>query len=313
MFKHDLVVPQHRRLRRAGVRGDPRGRAARRPGRIGIATYLKEAAVDSLDQAALRRLATAIRLRAVAMVAPQGFGYLGQALSAAEQYAAVYGAAYLPGTDRVVCSPGHYVIAVYAAAAETGLIDQSALASYGQNGSPLEAIGTERSPVPEYTCGSLGQGLSAAAGFALADRLTGRDEVRTFAFISDGELQEGQVWEAAMFAGHHRLSRLTVLLDANNSQVDGPVDGITTIEPVAAKWLAFGWDAVDLDGHDVAAIATTLAAQTHRPRVLVCRTSTRHGLACLPPDADGHFIKLPADLAEAATAELRAELAARHD
>jgi transketolase len=257
----------------------------------------------------LRLLATAIRLRAVTMVAPQGFGYLGQALSAAEQYAAVYGAAYRRGTDRVVCSPGHYVIAAYAAAAETGLIDEAALAGYGQNGSPLEAIGTERSPVPEYTCGSLGQGLSAAAGFALGDRLLGRGAVRTFAFVSDGELQEGQVWEAAMFAGHHRLARLTVLLDANNSQVDGPVDSITTIEPVAAKWAAFGWDTAELDGHDVTAITAALAAGANatRPQVLICRTSTRHGLACLPPDADGHFIKLPAGLAAAATAELQAE------
>ncbi len=272
----------------------------------------------------LRRLATAIRLRAVRMVAPHGFGYLGQALSAAEQYAAVYGAALRPGTDRVICSPAHYVIAAYAAAAETGLLDEAALAGYGRDGSALEAIGTERSPVPDYTCGSLGQGLSAAAGFALADRLRGRPEVRTFAFLSDGELQEGQVWEAAMFAGHYRLDRLTVLLDANNSQVDGPVDGITTIEPVAAKWRAFGWDAVELDGHDVGAVAAAALASgasgtdgadradgLARPRVLVCRTSTRHGLACLPPDADGHFIKLPADLAAAADAELGAELA--HD
>ena len=113
-----------------------------------------------------------------------------------------------------------------------------------------------------------------------------------------------------MFAGHHRLSRLTVLLDANNSQVDGPVDTITTIEPVAAKWAAFGWDAADLDGHDAAAISAALAAgaRAARPQVLICRTSTRHGLACLPPDADGHFIKLPADLAAAAAAELQAEL-----
>ena len=266
----------------------------------------------------LRRLATAIRLRAVRMVAPHGFGYLGQALSAAEQYAAVYGAALRPGTDRVICSPAHYVIAAYAAAAETGLLDEAALAGYGRDGSALEAIGTERSPVPDYTCGSLGQGLSAAAGFALADRLRGRLEARTFAFLSDGELQEGQVWEAAMFAAHYRLDRLTVLLDANNSQVDGPVDSITTIEHVAAKWRAFGWDAVDLDGHDVAAVAAALADgaggpdKAGGPRILVCRTSTRHGLACLPPDADGHFIKLPADLAAAADAELSQELA-RHD
>ena len=263
----------------------------------------------------LRRLATAIRLRAVRMVAPHGFGYLGQALSAAEQYAAVYGAALRPGTDRVICSPAHYVIAAYAAAAETGLLDEAVLAGYGRDGSALEAIGTERSPVPDYTCGSLGQGLSAAAGFALADRLRGRLEARTFAFLSDGELQEGQVWEAAMFAGHYRLDRLTVLLDANNSQVDGPVDSITTIEPVAAKWRAFGWDAVELDGHDVDAVAAALAsgadeaADRDRPHALVCRTSTRHGLSCLPPDADGHFIKLPADLAAAAEAELSAELA----
>ena len=140
----------------------------------------------------LHRLATAIRLRAVRMVAPHGFGYLGQALSAAEQYAAVYGAALRPGIDRVICSPAHYVVAAYAAAAETGLLDEAALASYGHNGSALKAIGTERSPVPDYTCGSLGQGLSAAAGFALADRLLGRAGVRTFTFCSDGEMQEGR-------------------------------------------------------------------------------------------------------------------------
>ena len=115
-----------------------------------------------------------------------------------------------------------------------------------------------------------------------------------------------------MFAGHHRLSRLTVLLDANNSQVDGPVDSITTIEPVAAKWAAFGWDAAALDGHDVTAIAAALAAgaQAARPQVLICRTSTRHGLACLPPDADGHFIKLPPSLVAAAVSELTGKLEA---
>ena len=258
----------------------------------------------------LYRLATAIRLRAVRMVAPQGFGYLGQALSSAEQFAAVYGAAARAGTDRVVCSPGHYVIAAFAAAAELGLMDEADLAAYGQNGSPVEAIGTERTPVLDYTCGSLGQGLSAAAGFALSDRLKGRPDVRTFAFLSDGELEEGQVWEAAMFAGHHRLARLTVLLDANNSQVDGPVDSITTVEPISAKWRAFGWEATDLDGHDVTALAAALAAaaEAGRPQVLVCRTSTRHGLACLPPDADGHFIKLPSELAAAAAAELTVEM-----
>jgi transketolase len=254
------------------------------------------------------RLATSIRLRAVRMVAPQGFGYLGQALSSAEQVAALF-AVMRPGRDRLVCSPGHYVIGIFAAAAELGILDEDAVSRYGQNGSPVEAIGTERSPVADYVCGSLGQGLSAAVGFALSDRLRKQDR-RTFAMVSDGELEEGQVWEAAMFAAHHGLSRLTVLLDANNSQVDGPVDTITTIEPIAAKWAAFGWDAVDVDGHDVGAVIKALAGTGHgnKPSVLINRTSTTHGLRCLPPDADGHFIKLPPDLAARAEAELLARL-----
>ena len=253
-------------------------------------------------------LATGIRLRAVRMVAPQGFGYLGQALSSAEQVAALF-TVMRPGRDRLVCSPSHYVIGFFAAAAELGLLSEEQAQTYGQDGSPVEAIGTERSPVMDYTCGSLGQGLSAAAGFALADRLKGIDR-RTFALISDGELEEGQIWEAAMFAGHHRLSKLTVLLDANNSQVDGPVDTVTTIEPIAAKWEAFGWTARDIDGHDVDAVikAAAEADEGDKPYVLINRTSTTHGLDCLPADADGHFIKLPPELAARAEAELSARL-----
>jgi transketolase len=261
------------------------------------------------------RLATQIRLRAVRMIAPQGFGYLGQALSSAEQVAALFAtmtqpAADRPG-DRLVCSPGHYVIAVFAAAATLGVLTEEEAKTYGQNGSDVESIGTERSPVMDYVCGSLGQGLSAAVGFALSDRLRGIDR-RTFAMVSDGELEEGQVWEAAMFAAHHGLGSLTVLLDANNSQVDGPVDTITTIEPIAAKWESFGWLAVDIDGHDAAAIMDSLRREAGgSPVVLVCRTSTGHGLDCLPADADGHFIKLPADLAARVEAELTERLAAR--
>lgn len=254
-------------------------------------------------------LSTRIRLRAVQMVAPHGFGYLGQALSSAEQVAALF-AMLRPGVDRLVCSPGHYVIGPFAAAVELGLLDEDAVESYGNDGSAIEAIGTERSPVLDYTCGSLGQGLSAGIGFALSDKLRGRD-ARTFVMLSDGELEEGQVWEAALFAAHHRLSNLVVVLDANNSQVDGPVDTITTLEPVQDKWAAFGWRAQDIDGHDVGAVLAGLTAATSdpdRPGVLICRTSTRHGLQCLPADADGHFIKLPPDLAEEAITELAARL-----
>ena len=249
------------------------------------------------DPAPARALAAAIRLRAVRMVSRHGFGYLGQALSSAEIFGVLAADWWRPGRDDLVVSPGHYIICAYAIGVELGLLDEAALDTYGEDGSALEAIGTESSPVVSLTCGSLGQGLSGAIGFALANRLRDGD-ANTFALVSDGELQEGQTWEAAMFAGHHRLDRLTVLLDANNSQVDGPVDSVTTIEPIADKWRAFGWDAHDVDGHDVAALHAALgeAAASKRPTVVVARTSTLHGIDALPDDADGHFIKLSPEL-----------------
>ena len=257
------------------------------------------------------RYADVIRLRAVRMVAPHGFGYLGQALSSAELFAVLHAHHYDPDRDSLVVSPGHYIIAAFAAAPELGLLDEEVLATYGFDESSLEAIGTERSPAVDLTCGSLGTGLSGAVGFALADRLQGKDNARVFAVISDGELQEGQVWEAAMFAAHNRLGSLTVLLDANDSQVDGPVSSITTIEPIGGKWESFGWAAFDVDGHDTNAIdaAIRAAVADPRPAVVIGRTSVMHGLSVLPEGADGHFIKLPAPLAQAAIAELEARLA----
>jgi transketolase len=252
-----------------------------------------------------RWLASTIRLRAARMVARHGFGYLGQALSSAETFAVLAAHWWRPGRDDLVISPGHYILCAYAIGVEFGLLEEAALDTYGEDGSSLEAIGTESSPVVDLTCGSLGQGLSGAIGFALAARLDGEPR-RTFAFLSDGELQEGQVWEAAMFAGHHQLGDLVVLLDANNSQVDGPVDSITTIEPIVDKWRSFGWDAFDVDGHDVAALHAAMeqAVRSPRPAVVIARTSTLHGVESLPDDADGHFIKLPPDLAGLVVTEL---------
>ena len=267
--------------------------------------------MTTMDALATTRYADLIRLRAVRMVAPHGFGYLGQALSSAELFATLYSGHYDPARDSLVVSPGHYIIAAFAAAPEAGLLDEKELAAYGRDESVLEAIGTERSPAVDLTCGSLGMGLSGAAGLALADRLQGRAGARVFAVVSDGELEEGQVWEAALFAAHNRLSPLTVLLDANDSQVDGPVSSITTLEPIAAKWESFGWAAFDVDGHDTTALdrALSAAAADPRPAVIIARTSTRHGLEVLPEGTDGHFITLPAPLAEAAIRELEARLA----
>ncbi len=256
------------------------------------------------------RLADRLRLHAVRMVAPHGFGYLGQVLSCAETVATLGCGHYDADRDDLVISPGHYVIAAFALAREQGRLDDEQLATYGFDGSSLEAIGTERSPAVDLVCGSLGQGLSGAVGFVLANRLAGKADARVFALVSDGELEEGQTWEAAMFAGHHAMSELVVLLDANDSQVDGPVSSITTIEPVADKWRSFGWEAFDIDGHDPAAVDAAVAAAVAagRPAVVIARTSTVHGLDALPDGADGHFIKLPADLATAAIEELEARL-----
>jgi transketolase len=240
------------------------------------------------------------------MVARHGFGYLGQALSSAELISVLCSDFWRPGRDHFVLSPGHYVIAAYAVGVDLGMVSEAELDSYGENGSRLEAIGTESSPVVDMTFGSLGQGLSCAVGIALADRLRAADR-DTYALLSDGEMQEGQVWEAAMFAAHHRLERLTAVIDCNDSQVDGPVSEIVGIEPLADKWAAFGWEVVEADGHDPSSIFTALseAVAAPRPAAVIARTSTRHGIEALPEGVDGHFIKLPSDVAQSVLEELR--------
>jgi len=262
----------------------------------------------STHEETLRRLAllaTRIKLDALAMVSIQGFGYLGQALSAGELMAVLFGEVIRHGQDRFVLSPGHYVVVYYAAAVESGLLDRGAMADYGADGALFEAISTERTPGVDLACGSLGQGLSGAIGLALASRLSG-DGRRTFALLSDGEMEEGQVWEAAMFAAHQRLGDLTVVIDANGSQVDGPIDSVTTIEPLAAKWRAFGWHAIEVDGHDVAALAAGFseALAADGPAVIVARTDILGRLASIPRTADGHFLKLDADLVTSIRAEI---------
>jgi transketolase len=259
----------------------------------------------------LRRTAIRIRLHATEMVAIQGFGYLGQALSSAEILAVLFGSTLRAGWDRFVLSPGHYVIGLYAAAVEVGLLKAEELASYGRDGSLLEAIGTERTPVADLVCGSLGQGLSGAIGFALAARLADEDR-STYVLLSDGEMEEGQVWEAAMFASHNRrrMGRLIAIIDANNSQVDGSVTSVTTIEPLADKWKSFGWRVADVDGHDVDALATALNSHSPdaEPLVVIARTDILGRARSIPPTVDGHFIKLDDAMRRALTAELEATL-----
>lgn len=258
----------------------------------------------------LRHLAARIRINATNMVAIQGFGYLGQAFSSADIFAVLFGGAMRLGRDRFVLSPGHYVISLFAAAAEIGLLDPAKLDSYGKDGAELEAIGSERTPIADLVCGSLGQGLSGAIGFALAGQLAGEDR-DIFAFLSDGEMEEGQVWEAAMFAAHRRLDRLIVVIDANNSQVDGPVASVTTLEPLVEKWRAFGWRVAEVDGHDVQALWRAFASRRDGagPLVVIARTEILGRIRAIPPTVDGHFIKLDSTLTAAILNELEAAFA----
>jgi len=254
-------------------------------------------------------LARRIRVNAVNMVDIQGFGYLGQALGTAEIMAVIFGEKYWrQGVDRFVLSPGHYAITFYAVAAEIGLLPREALADYGKDEALLEAISTERTPIVDITCGSLAQGLSGGIGLALAQRFAG-DGGRTIALISDGEMEEGQTWEAAMFAAHHKVNNLIAVMDVNNSQVDGPVTFVTTVEPIADKWRAFGWNVIECDGHDVGAIREGMddALASDRPTVILAKTDILGGLTSFPPTVDGHFIKLTPDLTRNVLEELSAE------
>jgi transketolase len=152
--------------------------------------------------------------------------------------------------DRFVLSKGHGVPALYAILAKRGFIPTEELMTLRKTGARLQGHPDRvRMPIVEASTGSLGQGLSVAQGIAMGLRLDGKKS-RVFCMVGDGEIQEGQIWEAAMSAPHFKLSNLCVILDANNGQIDGPVDQVMPIEPIASKWRAFGWHVIEIDGHD---------------------------------------------------------------
>jgi transketolase len=189
-----------------------------------------------------------------------------------------------PERDRFVLSKGHAAPALYAALAEAGYFALEHLDTFKRFGSILQGHPDMRlAPGVEMSTGSLGQGLSAALGMALAARLDGRPS-RVYALLGDGELDEGSVWEAAMAAGHYRAANLTAILDRNLLQVTGLTEEHMRLEPVAAKWQAFGWEVLEADGHDFTAILEALrrAGQARdRPAVVVARTVKGKGIPAL--------------------------------
>ncbi|MHC5263997.1 transketolase [Streptomyces sp. UC4497] len=236
----------------------------------------------------------------------QGQGYVGQALGAADTLAAVYTDQLRlrpedpewSGRDRFLLSTGHYAIGLYAALAEAGTVPVAELATYGTDDSRLPMSGmASYTPGMEISGGSLGHGLTVAVGIALGLRHQ-NNPARVFNFLSDGELDEGSTWEAAMGAHHHKLGHLTALVDMNALQADGATNTVLSIEPAEEKWQACGWFTQRVDGNDVEALLRALdaaaeqAADEGRPSVILCDTRIGRGVPLLENREKAHFMRI---------------------
>lgn len=255
------------------------------------------------DRVDLRRhleaKANILRRHSLAMIGRAKSGHPGGSLSAADIVAALYfhhlkldpADPKLPDRDRFVLSKGHAAPVLYAALAEKGYFPVADLLTLRQLDSKLEGHpDMNKVPGVEITSGSLGQGLSAGSGMALAGRID-RLDYGVYVLLGDGEIQEGMVWEAAMFAGHHKLDRVTAIVDYNNLQIDGFVSDILDVRPLKEKWEAFGWHALEIDGHDVLAIVDALAAAkaaTNKPTAIIARTIKCRGVSFMENKVDFH-------------------------
>ncbi|MFK4135493.1 transketolase [Pseudomonas luteola] len=248
-----------------------------------------------------------IRRHALRMGQVQGQGYIGQALGAADLLAASYFHAmrYQPenpeweGRDRFYLSIGHYAIALYAALIEAGIVPLDELETYGTDDSRLPMSGMAAyTPGMEITGGSLGHGLGIAVGACLGLKRK-HSEAFVYNLLSDGELNEGSTWEAAMSASHWKLDNLIAVIDVNNQQADGRSSEILTFEPIVDRWQAFGWYTQRIDGNDLDALVTAFDnARQHtgpQPRVIICDTRMGKGVPFLETRDKTHFIRVDED------------------
>lgn len=245
-----------------------------------------------------------IRRHALRMGQVQGQGYVGQALGAADLLAVSYFHAlrYQPqdpeweGRDRFYLSIGHYAIALYAALIEAEIIPLDELETYGSDDSRLPMSGMAAyTPGMEITGGSLGHGLGIAVGACLGLK---RKQSASFVYnlLSDGELNEGSTWEAAMSASHWKLDNLIAIIDVNNQQADGHSSEVLAFEPIVDRWQAFGWFTQRVDGNDIDALVSAFdAARAHtgaQPRVIICDTKMGKGVDFLETREKTHFIRV---------------------
>lgn len=272
--------------------------------------------LDEDTRSRIDDLARQVRRDTVRSIAHAGNGHPGGALGAADIFAVLYGHVMKhspekrndPSRDRFVLSNGHICAAFYAVLARSGYFSPAELAGLRKIGGMLQGH-PARHHMPEMvetSSGPLGQGLSVANGLALAARLNGLPS-RTFCLMGDGELQEGQVWEALMTAAHYQLSNMTLIISYNGLQIDGEVDRVMNLKPVAGKLEAFGFAVQEIDGHNINAIVDALAAaqsETKRPTAILAHTVMGKGVPFMEDRAEWHGGKLSWEQAETALAAL---------
>ena len=264
--------------------------------------------LNSFDEMELMASAKSIRQNIVRMVSRNGQGYLQQGLGAADLFTYLYFAEvsldiHNPAweeRDRVFLSTAHNSALFHAVLAERGFFEHSRLETYTKDGSELEINVSERlGSVVEATCGSLGQALSVAVGVAQAAKRQNRT-FRSYVILGDGELQEGQVWEAAMYAASNSLDNLCLIVDLNQLQVEGHTQEVMVMDPIDKKFQAFGWAVKNVDGHNFGALSAAFnQARSNRnvPTVILAHTIVGKGIPFLENQMS-HNMVLPADVAE---------------
>ena len=259
-------------------------------------------------------LAKAIRRHALEMVTRAKASHIGSALSISDIVAVLYGKVMRfdaadpswPQRDRFLLSKGHACVAVYGALAEKGFFPQERLLTYGQDHSMLMNHISHKVPGVEFSTGSLGHGLPFGVGKALSAKRRGLNW-RVFVLLSDGELGEGSNWEACMFAAHHELDQLVGIVDYNKLQSLTTIDKTLRIEPLAAKFEAFGWDVREVDGHDHAALEAALGSAPWtpgKPSMLVANTVKGKGVSFMENKVEWHYRSPDAEQLSLALAEL---------
>lgn len=263
----------------------------------------------------LKLNANEIRKSIITMVSKAKSGHPGGSLSIADILSVLYfGEMKIdpknpldPDRDRFVLSKGHASPAIYATLAERGFFDKEILPTFRAYGSKLQGHPDMRKvPGVDMSTGSLGQGLSTANGMALAARMSGKN-YRTYVILGDGEVQEGQVWEAAMTAAHYKLDSVCAILDNNNLQIDGNCDKVKGIEPLDKKWESFGWNVIKIDGHDFESIICGLNAAKNckgKPTILIAKTVKGRGVSFMENVCEFHGVAPNAEETEKALNEL---------